>query len=144
MTAASSPVVCWRLRSSRTASQHFKRWLPLRPLLSRGGFPGGASDKESVLQCRDADLIPGLGRSPQGGNGNPLRYSCLENPTDRGAWQATVHRVTKLDTTEVTQHARTLSGGVLLGAGHAFSLQYIDVLCILYCGRWDHSLLVGR
>ena len=41
---------------------------------------------------RDRGLIPGLGRSPGVGNGNPLQYSCLENPTDRGAWWATVHR----------------------------------------------------
>ena len=44
---------------------------------------------------RDAGSIPGLGRSPGEGNGNPLQYSCLENPMDKGAWQATVHRVTK-------------------------------------------------
>ena len=44
---------------------------------------------------RDAGLIPGLGRSPGGGHGSPLQYSCLENPMDRGAWQATVHGVTK-------------------------------------------------
>ena len=44
---------------------------------------------------RDPGLIPGLGRSPGGGNGNPLQYSCLENPMDRGAWQATIHRVTQ-------------------------------------------------
>ena len=43
-------------------------------------------------------LIPGLGRSPGGGHGNPLQYSCLENPMDRGAWQATVHRVTESQT----------------------------------------------
>ena len=42
---------------------------------------------------KDTILIPGLGRSPGGGYGNPLQYSCLENPMDRGAWQATVHRV---------------------------------------------------
>ena len=47
---------------------------------------------------RDAGLIPGLGRSPGGGCGNPLQYSCLENPTDRGAWLATVHRVAKSQT----------------------------------------------
>ena len=41
------------------------------------------------------DSIPGLGRSPGGGHSNPLQYSCLENPMDRGAWQATVHEVTK-------------------------------------------------
>ena len=42
------------------------------------------------------DLIPGLGRSPGGGNDNPLQYSCLENPMDRGAWQATVHGVARV------------------------------------------------
>ena len=42
---------------------------------------------------RDTDLIPGLGRSPGGGHGNPLQYPCLENPMDRGDWQATIHRV---------------------------------------------------
>ena len=44
---------------------------------------------------RDASLIPGLGRSPGGGHGNPLQYSYLENPMDQGAWQATVHRITE-------------------------------------------------
>ena len=47
---------------------------------------------------RDAGLIPGLGRSPEGGHGNPLQYSCLENPMDRGAWQAIVLGVTKSQT----------------------------------------------
>ena len=52
--------------------------------------------------------IPGSGASPGGGHGNPLQYSCLENPTDRGSQQATVHRVTKSQTTaEMTQHACT-------------------------------------
>ena len=51
--------------------------------------------------ARDTSSVPGLGRSPGGGNGNPLHYSCLENSMDRGAWQATVHEVTKLDTTEL-------------------------------------------
>ena len=54
------------------------------------GFPGGASGKEPGCQCRlegrDVGLTPGLGRSPGGGHGNPLQYSCLENPMDRGAW----------------------------------------------------------
>jgi len=44
---------------------------------------------------RDAGLIPGSGRSPGGGHGNTLQYSCLENPMDRGAWQATIHRAAK-------------------------------------------------
>ena len=51
---------------------------------------------------RDADWIPGLGRSSGWGNGNPRQYSCLENTKDRGAWQATVHRVAESDMTEVT------------------------------------------
>ena len=51
---------------------------------------------------RDADLIPGLGRSPGEGNGNPLQYSCLEMSMDRGAWQAIVHGVSELDMTEHT------------------------------------------
>ena len=70
---------------------------------TRYGFPGGASGKESTRQCRrhkDTGLIPGLGRSAGIGNGTLLQYSCLENLTDRGAWWATVHRVTESDTAE--------------------------------------------
>ena len=51
--------------------------------------------KESACDAKDPDLIPGSGRSPRKGNGNPLQYSCLENSMDRGAWWATVHGVTK-------------------------------------------------
>ena len=51
---------------------------------------------------RDTGLIPGSGRTPGGGHGNPLQCSCLENPMDRGAWQATVPRVSESDMTEVT------------------------------------------
>ena len=49
-------------------------------------------------EITDVGSIPGLGRSPGGGNGNPLQYSCLENPMDRGAWQVTVHGVAKSQT----------------------------------------------
>ena len=59
---------------------------------------GGSDDKESICNARDLDSIPGLGRSPGEGNGNPLQYSCLENPMERGAWQGTVHWVTKNQT----------------------------------------------
>ena len=55
----------------------------------------------------DVGSIPGSGRSPGGGNGNPLQYSCLENPMDRGAWKATVHGVTELDTAEVPKRVHT-------------------------------------
>ena len=51
---------------------------------------------------RDTGLIPGSRKSPGGGHGDPLLYSCLENPMDRGAWRATVHRVAESDMTEVT------------------------------------------
>ena len=53
------------------------------------GFVGGSDGKVSACSSGDQGLIPGLGRSPGEGNGNPLRYSCLKNPTDRGAWWAT-------------------------------------------------------
>ena len=58
-------------------------------------FPGGSDGKASSYNAEDLGSIPGLGRSPGEGNGNPLQYSCLENPMDRGAWQATVHGVAK-------------------------------------------------
>ena len=66
-------------------------------LSSNHGFPGGTGGKEPAVNAgdrRDVGLIPGSGRSPGGGHGNPLQY-CLENPMGRGAWRATVHRVTK-------------------------------------------------
>ena len=59
------------------------------------GFPGGSEVKASACNAGDLGSIPGLGRSPGEGNGNPLQYSCLENPMDGGAWWATVHGVTK-------------------------------------------------
>ena len=58
-------------------------------------FPGGSDGKASVYNEGNPGLIPGLGRSPGEGNGNPLQDYCLENPMDRGAWQATVHGVAK-------------------------------------------------
>ena len=60
-------------------------------------LPWWLSGKESAA-AGDLGCIPGLGRSPGGGNGNPLQYSCLENPMDRGTWQAIVHEVPKSQT----------------------------------------------
>ena len=59
------------------------------------GFRGGSDGKEAACSAGDLSLIPGLGRSPGEGSGNPLQYSCLENSMDRGAGQATVHGVAK-------------------------------------------------
>ena len=62
------------------------------------GFLGGSGGKESVCNAGDLGLIPGSGRFPGEGNGNPLQYPYLGNPMDRGAWKATVHRVAKSQT----------------------------------------------
>ena len=64
----------------------------LQPLV---GFPGALEVKASACNAGDLGLILGLGRSSGEGNGNPLQFSCLENPMDGGAWWATVHRATK-------------------------------------------------
>ena len=65
--------------------------------LPRGvrGFPGGSDSKASACNVEDPGLIPGSGRSPGDANGNPLQYSCLENPLGRGAWWAIVYGVIK-------------------------------------------------
>ena len=63
-------------------------------------FLAASDGKESACNVEDPGSIPGSGRFPGEGNGYPLQYSCLENPTDRGAWQPTIHKVTESDTTE--------------------------------------------
>ena len=65
------------------------------PLIALRGFHGSSDGKESAYNAGDLGLIPGLGRSPAEGNGNPLQHSCLENHIDRGAWQTTVHGVSR-------------------------------------------------
>ena len=62
------------------------------------GFPGGSDGKKSARNAGDLGSIHGSGRSPGEGNGCPLQYSCLENPTDGGAWWATVHGVAESQT----------------------------------------------
>ena len=59
-------------------------------------FPGDSDDKKSACNAEDLGLIPGSGRFPGEGNDNPLQYSCLENPMNRGPWQATVHGVARV------------------------------------------------
>jgi len=60
------------------------------------GFPHSSIGKESACNAGDLGSITGLGRSPGGGHGNPLPYSCVENPMDRGAWESTVCGVAKV------------------------------------------------
>ena len=69
--------------------------IPCQLLHLQVGFPGGSEVKASACNAGDLGSIPGLGRSPGEGNGNPLQYYCLENPMDRGAWWIILHGVTK-------------------------------------------------
>ena len=61
------------------------------------GFPHSSVGKESACNAGESGSVPGSGRSPGEGNGNPLQYSCLENPMDREAWRATVHGATRVE-----------------------------------------------
>ena len=82
-------------------------------------FSGGSDSKESACNAGALGSIPGLGRSPGEENGNPLQYSCLENPKDRGAWQATVHGVTKTQTRLSDSHTHTHT--------HTFSVVILHI-----------------
>ena len=64
-------------------------------IANKPGFPSGKVIKTLSANAGDAGSVPGSGRSPRVGNGNPLQYSCLENPMDRETWRAIVHRVAK-------------------------------------------------
>ena len=83
----------WQVREVLALSFHFFCWPYLR------GFPGGSSDKESACQCRRPGFNPGLGRSPRERNGNPVQYSCLGSPLERGDWRASLRGHQESDTT---------------------------------------------
>ena len=70
-------------------------------------YNGGSDGKENTYNARDLSLIPGSGRSPGEGNGNPLQYSCLENSMDRRAWGAIVPGIVESDATEQLLHTHT-------------------------------------
>ena len=80
------------------AAQEEATMMLLRKLKVFEGFPGSSDGKESACNSGDPGSIPGSGKSPGGGNGNSLQYSCLENPIDRRAWWAAVHGVAKSQT----------------------------------------------
>ena len=83
-------------------------FLGRRPQRLSAILPGGLDGKASTCNAGDPGSIPGLGRYPGEGNGNPLQYSCLENSMDGGAWWATVHGVTKSQTqlSDFTTHSQ--------------------------------------
>ena len=95
----------WRGSRQRPAATERRTCLLL--LCTHQGFPDGSDDKESTCSAGALGSIPGLGRSPGERNGNPLQYSCLENPMDRGAWRATVHGVAKSRTRLSDSHTHT-------------------------------------
>ena len=93
------------------------------------GFPGGSEVKASACNVGDLGSIPGLGRSPGEGNGNPLQYSCLVNPMGGGAWWATVHRVAKSRTrlSDFTSlHFASLHFTILLKVKHNGDLHFLS------------------
>ena len=90
--------------NSNTYYQKFKTPLP-------EGFPHCSVNKEPACKAGDPGSIPGLRRTPEEGNDNPLQYSCLENPMDREAWQATVHRVSQSQTRLSDSHRHHSDSG---------------------------------
>ena len=107
------------------------------------GFPGGASGKEPTCQlrrCKRCWFNPWVGKIPGEGNGNPLQYSCLENPMDRGAWRATIHETAESDTTEVTKHTQTsmqscTGRAVVLWKSWMLELGQVDWITTIACSE---------
>ena len=93
--------------------------VPLLVVLMVKNLPANASEGD----MRDVGSIPGLIRSPGGGHDNPLHYSCLENPMDRGAWRATVHRITKRVIPLLESYMEQLSTRAYMHTNHLCSLS---------------------
>ena len=100
------------------------------------GFPGGSDGKESACNSGDLALIPGSGRSPGEDNRYPLQYSCLENPMDRGAWQAAIHSVKK-SRTRLKGLSMHVQGGWRSSIQSAKTRPGAD-------GSSDHQLLIAK
>ena len=98
------------------------------------GFPCSSVGKESACHARDPGLIPGSGRSPGGGNGNPLQYFCLENPMDRGAWGATVRGVARVGHDLLTKpQSRARLSDSFFPTARAVRKLYDSILTSLFC-----------
>ena len=106
-----------------------QQWTNKASYLEISWFPGSLDGKASVYNAGDPGSIPGLGRSPGEGNGNPLQYSCLENPMDRGAWWATVHGVAKSRT-----RLSDFSSSLLVETDN--TLCVCVCVCVCVCGQW--------
>ena len=144
--AAHSSILVWRIlwteESGRLQFMGPQRvrldWITI----SVGGFPGELVVKNPLANARnvrDMASIPGSGRSPGGRHGNPLQYSCLEHPIDRGAWRATLHRVAKSWTRlkQLSMHAHTPLSGLLFNSmvtDPYFSIQFY--LKMYRCQSW--------
>ena len=102
------------------------------------GFPGGSEVKASACNVGDLGSIPGLGRSPGEGDGNPLQYSCLENPMAGGAWWATVHGVAK-SRTRLSNFASFLSFTFIEYIPSEVSVQFSRSVVSNLCDRMDYS-----
>ena len=94
---------------------------------------------------RDASSVPGLGRSSGGGHDNPLQYSCLENPMDRGAWWATVHGITKSQTwlKWLSLHVYKIEGQINCGEIQSFHIYLLNDKFVSCSVSWSSCLLTG-
>ena len=133
--------------------------------LSSGGLPQWLRGKESTCDAEDTGdpgLIPGSGRSPGGGHGNPLQFSSMENPLDRRSWKATVHRVSRSQTQLKQQstrinHQRFIHNCIALNFTHQLSACYCVItntiltiiptkitLCVLYIRELFPNRILGE
>ena len=119
----------WFMGSRRVGHDLSELNCPDIPLFM--GFPGVSVGQESACNAGDAVLIPGSGRSPGGGDGNPLQYSCLKNPMGRGASPGTVHWVTESDMTEAAEQTG-MFGSVQLLSMYLYLYLVLFTLISLY------------
>ena len=114
---------CLEQTISSFCSLEFSRAGTLRGARVHTGFPGGSGGKVCVCNAGDLCLTPASGRSPRDGNGYPVQYSCLDNPMEKGAWQAIVDGVTNSQTRLSTQYTHR----VLLGVQPWALRNYVDI-----------------